>query len=127
MKLEQKYKSAMDRIKELELGSLPNLRDALPQSPQTAGQIVRALRRNFKITIEEVARVTDIGGTNLSAIENDRIDIGVVRAQKLAAFFGINPMHLLFPNGFSPATEPELRRIAEQGQQLRKAKAATAG
>jgi transcriptional regulator with XRE-family HTH domain len=122
--MEKKYNKALDRIKDLKLGSLPNLRDALPQTPMTAGQLIRAMRKNFGFTIAEVARLTDIGETNLSAIETDSKEIGVLRATRLAAVFGIDPAHLLFPNGFSIHGQPELEEIADQAQRMRKQKAA---
>ena len=35
----------------------------------------------------------------MSAIENDKRDIGIDLATRLGAFLGINPSILLFPNG----------------------------
>ena len=37
--------------------------------------------------------------TNLSAIENDRREIGTQLAIRIGAFLGIHPSLLLFPNG----------------------------
>lgn len=71
----------------------------LPQMKATPGQLVRAFRTNFKLTLKELQQITDISYTNLSAIENDRIDVGVRRAVLLAAAFGIAPGQILFPHG----------------------------
>ena len=65
----------------------------------TAGSTIRAFRKNFKVTLKELSKVTGIPESNLSAIENERIDIGIRRATLIAAAFGISPESLLFPNG----------------------------
>ena len=65
----------------------------------TAGRIIRAFRDNFRVTQREMSEVVGITETNLSAIENDRREIGVELATRLGAFLGIHPSLLLFPNG----------------------------
>ncbi|PWU20552.1 MAG: hypothetical protein C5B49_04080 [Bdellovibrio sp.] len=65
----------------------------------TAGTIIRAFRTNFHITQKEMSEVIGVPETNLSAIENDRREIGVDLATRIGAFLGIHPSLLLFPNG----------------------------
>ena len=67
--------------------------------PTTAGKMIRAFRTNFHVTQKEMSQVVGISETNLSAIENDRRDIGVELATRIGAFLGIHPSLLLFPNG----------------------------
>ncbi len=66
---------------------------------RTAGEIIRAFRKNFRITQKEMCEVIGITETNLSAIENGRREIGVDSATRIGAFLGIHPSLLLFPNG----------------------------
>ncbi|MEK6772933.1 MAG: helix-turn-helix transcriptional regulator [Bdellovibrionota bacterium] len=51
----------------------------------TPGKVIRAFRKNFNITQQELAEVTGIAETNLSAIENDKVEIGVKRAVQVAS------------------------------------------
>ena len=57
-------------------------------------------------TQEELARRSKISATNLSMLENDRIEIGKRRAEALAKAFGIHPAIIMFP-------EYEARDIAK--------------
>ena len=103
---------------------LKALTDFLPKEPLTPGQAIRSLRRNFNLTLAEVDALTQIGETNLSAIENDSKELGVKRAEILAAVFGVNPALLLFPNGMETLLEPKLRAITERAAKLRERKLA---
>ena len=67
--------------------------------PTTAGKMIKAFRHNFNITQKEMAAVIGINESNMSAIENDRREIGVDLASRIGAFLGIHPALLLFPNG----------------------------
>lgn len=79
---------------------MKNLRDLkVLQVEATPGKVVRAFRKNFGITLEELEAVTGISQSNLSAIENDKIDLGVRRAELLAAALGLEPSVILFPRG----------------------------
>lgn len=62
--------------------------------------------------------------THLSAIENGSKELGVKRAEILAAVFGINPALLLFPNGIETLKEPRLREITRRAAKLRERKLA---
>ncbi|MCO5113702.1 MAG: helix-turn-helix transcriptional regulator [Bdellovibrionaceae bacterium] len=67
-------------------------------SEYTIGQMVRAFRKGKNLTLEQVQELTGISITNLSAIENDKVDLGVKRASMLAVAFGVHPRDILFPN-----------------------------
>lgn len=45
----------------------------------------------------ELASRSGISATNLSALENDRIEIGKHRAKQLASAFGVHPAIIMFP------------------------------
>ncbi|MCY4644146.1 MAG: helix-turn-helix transcriptional regulator [Bacteriovoracales bacterium] len=65
----------------------------------TPGEIIRAKRKNYGITLEEVEEVTGISQSNLSLYENNKKSIGYVQATKIGLAVGLNPMTILFPNG----------------------------
>lgn len=79
---------------------LKDLSDFLP-TDSTTGRTIRAFRNNFNITLKELSRLTGVPESNLSAIENDKLEIGVKRATLIGAALGIAPESLLFPNGKS--------------------------
>lgn len=64
----------------------------------TTGRAIRAKRKNYGITLEEVSKITGISVTNLSAIENDKKTIGLKTAIKIGAAIGLHPSTILFPN-----------------------------
>jgi transcriptional regulator with XRE-family HTH domain len=63
----------------------------------TTGEVIRILRDKKGWTQEELARRCGISATNLSALENDQVDIGKRRAEALAQAFGIHPAIIMFP------------------------------
>ena len=65
----------------------------------TTGKIIKSFRKNFNITQKEIATAIGINESNMSAIENDKREIGIDLATRLGAFLGISPSILLFPNG----------------------------
>ena len=86
----------------------------------TAGQLVKAFRKNYRITQKELCSVIGINENNMSAIENDRREIGVHTAKKIAAFFGFDPSFLLFPSGHEDRETKRIRQKAEQFFRRRK-------
>jgi transcriptional regulator with XRE-family HTH domain len=88
----------------------------------TPGQVIKAFRRNFKITLKELGEITGISQTNLSAIENDRVDIGVRRAVLIAAALGVEPSVILFPEGFESPYQDEINRVKKAAKQFFKNK-----
>lgn len=74
--------------------------------PLTAGAVIRSMRHNYHLSQEELAEVTGIKRENLSAIENDRIEITVHYAEILGSALGLHPNILLYPGGeFKKSTE----------------------
>jgi len=63
----------------------------------TSGEVIRMLRELKEWTQVELASRSGISATNLSALENDRIEIGKHRAEQLASAFGIHPAIIMFP------------------------------
>ena len=63
------------------------------------GMMVRAYRNRWGFTLQQVQELTGISKSHLSAIENDKIDLGVKRAGLLASAFLVHPKDILFPNG----------------------------
>ena len=77
-----------------------NPKDFVPAQPHahvTTGEVIRILREKKGWTQQELARRCGISSTNLSMLENDRIDIGKRRAEQLARAFGITPAIIMFP------------------------------
>ena len=77
----------------------------------TPGKVIKAFRINFNITQQELAEVTGIAETNLSAIENDKVEIGVKRAVLIATALGISPSGLLFPNGYESSYGKDIKVV----------------
>ena len=63
----------------------------------TSGEMIRFLREFKEWTQEELARRSGITATNLSLLENDRVDIGKKRAVQIAKAFGVHPAMIMFP------------------------------
>jgi transcriptional regulator with XRE-family HTH domain len=63
----------------------------------STGQVIRMLRELKGWTQDELARRSSVGATNISLLENDKIDIGKKRVEQLAAAFDIHPAIIMFP------------------------------
>lgn len=63
----------------------------------TTGEVVRMLRELKGWTQAELSRRTKLQATNISLIENNKIDIGKQRALALAKAFGVRPAIIMFP------------------------------
>jgi transcriptional regulator with XRE-family HTH domain len=72
----------------------------------STGQVIRMLRDLKGWTQEELAERSGITATNLSLLENDKVDIGKKRVEQLAAAFDVHPAIIMFP-------EYEAREIAK--------------
>ena len=71
--------------------------DAKPHTKLTTGEVIKMLRDLKLWTQEELAKRSGISPTNLSALENDRVEIGKRRAEQLAKAFNIHPAIIMFP------------------------------
>lgn len=97
-----------------------NLRETLREidsTESTPGKTLRAFRKNFEITLKDLEEVTDIKESNLSALENDRIEMSSYYAERLGAALGIHPSLLLYPEGWVKVT-PELANIERKARKL---------
>ena len=63
----------------------------------TPGESVRILRELQELSQNELAKLTGMPQSTISAIENDRISLGVERSKNLARALGCHPAVLVFP------------------------------
>ncbi len=79
------------------------------RAAKTSGDLIKAFRKNFNIKQDDMAHACKISQANLSAIELNRRDVGPRVALKLAAFMGVSPDVILYPNGYE--LEPEYKEV----------------
>jgi transcriptional regulator with XRE-family HTH domain len=63
----------------------------------SSGEVIRMLRELKGWTQEELAKRSGVTPTNLSALENDKIEIGKRRVEQLAKAFRVHPAIIMFP------------------------------
>jgi transcriptional regulator with XRE-family HTH domain len=63
----------------------------------TTGEVIRMLRELKGWTQEELGRLSGISATNISLLENGKVDIGKKRAEQLAKTFNVHPAIIMFP------------------------------
>ena len=63
----------------------------------STGESVRILRELQELSQNELAEVSGIPQSTISALENDRVRLGVERAKTLARALRCHPAVLLFP------------------------------
>ena len=63
----------------------------------TVGESIRILRELQELSQNELADITGIPQSTISAIENNRIQLGVERAKVLARALSCHPAVLVFP------------------------------
>ncbi len=63
----------------------------------SVGESVRIIREFQELSQNELARMTGIPQTTISAIENNRVRLGVERAKVLARALKCHPGVLVFP------------------------------
>ena len=76
---------------------MSNYRAARKRVEVSVGESVRILRELQELTQSDLARLTGIPQATLSAIENDRVNLGVERAKVLARALKCHPAVLVFP------------------------------
>jgi transcriptional regulator with XRE-family HTH domain len=74
----------------------------------STGQVIRMLRNLKGWTQEQLVQRSGISATNISLLENGRVDIGKKRVEQLAAALDVHPAIIMFP-------EYEAREIAQSG------------
>ena len=70
---------------------------ARPHARLTTGEVIRMLRELKGWTQQELARRSGIYASNISLLENGRVEIGKKRAEQLANAFDIHPAIIMFP------------------------------
>ena len=63
----------------------------------SVGESVRIIRQLQELSQSELAQLTGIPQSTISAIENDRVNLGVERAKVLARALKCHPAVLVFP------------------------------
>ena len=63
----------------------------------TTGEVIYMLRELKGWTQDELAERSGISPTNLSLLENNKVDIGKKRAEQLAKAFNVHPAIIMFP------------------------------
>ena len=77
-----------------------NNRNFLPAQSYASlstGEVITMLRELKGWTQSVLAERSGISPTNLSLLENDRVDIGKKRAEQLAKAFNVHPAIIMFP------------------------------
>lgn len=70
---------------------------ARPHAALTTGEVIRLLRELKGWTQAELARRCGISATNISLLENEKVEIGKRRSEQLAKAFGVHPAIIMFP------------------------------
>jgi len=93
-----------------------DLLELLKNQKASPGSVIRAHRRNFKITLKELSKATGIAESNLSLVENDKVEIGIKRATLIGAALGVDPAFIMFPNGYEPYKEEadKVKKVAKR-------------
>lgn len=70
---------------------------AKPHASLSTGEVIRMLRELKGWTQADLAERSGISPTNISLLENDRVEIGKRRAEQLAKAFNVHPAIIMFP------------------------------
>ncbi len=76
---------------------MKNYRKAKKLVDVSVGESVRILRELQEVSQNELSKITGIPQATISAIENDRVSLGVERAKVLSRALKCHPAVLLFP------------------------------
>jgi len=76
---------------------MKNYRKAKKQTEVSVGESVKILREFQELSQNELAVLTGIPQSTISAIENDRVQLGVERAKVFARALKCHPAVLVFP------------------------------
>ena len=76
---------------------MKDYRKAKKQVDVSVGESVKIIRKLQGLSQNELAELTNIPQSTISAIENDRVKLGVERAKVLASALHCHPAVLVFP------------------------------
>jgi transcriptional regulator with XRE-family HTH domain len=82
---------------------MKNYRPAKKRVSVSVGESVRIIRELQELTQSQLARMTGIAQPTISAIERDRLRLGVERAKVLARALRCHPGVLVFPGWILPS------------------------
>jgi len=74
-----------------------DFQESIKRTEVSIGESVRIIRELQELSQNDLAAITGIPQSTLSAIEHDRINIGVERAKVLARALKCHPAVLVFP------------------------------
>tara|TARA_R110002153_G_scaffold19073_6_gene65963 strand:- start:3232 stop:3492 length:261 start_codon:yes stop_codon:yes gene_type:complete len=74
-----------------------NFQKAKKRISVSSGESVRIIRELQELSQNELARLANIPQSTISAIENDRVNLGIERAKSLARALRCHPAVLVFP------------------------------
>lgn len=74
-----------------------NFSSAKPHARLSTGEVIQMLRELKGWTQAELGKYSGIGATNISLLENGRVEIGKRRAEQLAKVFKVHPAIIMFP------------------------------
>jgi transcriptional regulator with XRE-family HTH domain len=76
---------------------MKDFRPAKKRVDVSVGESVRLLRELQELSQNELSALTGIAQATISAIENDRVNLGIERAKVLARALKCHPAVLVFP------------------------------
>ena len=94
---------------------MKNYRRAKKQIEVSVGESARIIRELQELSQNELARRTGIPQSTISAIENNRVQLGVERAKVLAQALQCHPAVLVFPGWEIKQTQPLERKSVHSG------------
>lgn len=68
-----------------------------PHATLTTGEVIRMLRELKGWTQAELADRSGISATNISLMENNKVEMGKRRAEQIAKAFDVHPAIIMFP------------------------------
>ncbi len=84
---------------------MKNYRPAKKRVEVSAGETARIMRELQELSQNELSKLTGIPQATISAIENDRVNLGFERAKVLAQALKCHPAVLVFPGWEVPWDE----------------------
>jgi len=75
-----------------------NYRKARARIEVSVGESVRIIRELQELSQNQLAKLSGIPQSTISAIERDRVNLGIERAKVLARALQVHPAVLVFPN-----------------------------
>lgn len=77
---------------------MSNYRKARKNAEVSVGESVRIIRELQELSQNQLAKITGIPQSTISAIERNRVNLGVERAKVLARALKVHPAVLVFPS-----------------------------